>query len=60
MLKSTRLRYLSAKTPEEISISISRLPFKVELKSLQFNGSRWVVWFVLPEEEGIDFVNLDL
>lgn len=60
MPKSTRLRYISAKTAEGVSLAVSRLPFKVELKGLDWDGKRWFAWFVLPEEEGLDLANLDL
>lgn len=60
MPKSTRLRFISARTAEEISLAVSRLPFKIEIKALQWNGKRWYAWFVLPEEQKINMANTDL
>lgn len=58
--KSTRLRFISSVDADAISQAISRLPFKVELKGVEWNGKRWVAWFVLPEEDQLDFRNLEL
>lgn len=61
MPKSTRLRYLKAKTEEEVSAAVTRLPFKVEIKGAPvWNGKRWVLWFVLPEEDGIEMGNMEI
>jgi hypothetical protein len=61
VIKSTRLRYISAKTAAEITAAVSRLDFKVEIKGGPvFSGGRWFIYFVLPENEGINFKNVEL
>jgi hypothetical protein len=60
-VKSTRLRYISAKTAAALTAAVSALPFKVEIKGgPTLRGGRWYVFFVLPENPGIDFKNLEL
>lgn len=60
-IKSTRLRYVSAKTAHEVSQIIDRLPFKVEIKGGPvFAQKRWFIFFVIPEIVGLDFDNLDM
>ena len=46
---STRLRYVSSPSPEGLEAFINSLPFKVEVKSIAFNGKNWFCWFVLPD-----------
>lgn len=46
---ATRLRYASSSSPEELEGIVNSLPFKVELKSIQWDGKKWVCWFVLPD-----------
>jgi hypothetical protein len=58
-IKSTRLRYVTGRDAELISIYISRLKFKVEIKSVVQEKSRITVWFVIPDELK-DFKNVDL
>jgi hypothetical protein len=60
MPKSTRLRFISAKAAEDLSSAVSKLPFKVEIKSVQWDGKRWYAWFVLPEEDKLDLRSQDL
>lgn len=58
---STRLRYISAVEASAISLAVSMLPFKVEIKgAAQWDGKRWYLWFIIPEHDGLDFANLDL
>ena len=57
---STRLRFVSARVAGDLSLAISRLPFKVEIKAIENDGKRWVAWFILPEDTGIEFNNLEL
>jgi hypothetical protein len=58
--KASRLRFISAKTADAVSSAVSQLPFKVELKSVQWDGKRWYAWFILPEDERIDLRNTTL
>ena len=59
-VKSTRLRFLSAGTPDELSEGVSALPFKVEIKGQPvYQGSRWHVFFVIPDNVE-DFGNVNL
>jgi hypothetical protein len=61
MLQSTRLRYISARTAGALSLAVSSLPFKVEIKGPPvFNNGRWFVWFVLPENPSIKLKNVEL
>jgi hypothetical protein len=46
---STRLRYASGSSPEELEAIFNSLPFKVEIKSVVKDGKNWVCWFVLPD-----------
>lgn len=49
-VKNTRLRFIAAKTAGEISLAVSSLPFKVEIKGNPvFDGKRWILWFVIPD-----------
>lgn len=57
---STRLRYIKTSDIESLVDTISNLPFKVEIKSIQKDGSKWIAVFVLPEQEQLDFKNLEL
>jgi hypothetical protein len=50
MVGSTRLRFLGAKKPEVLSKAIESLPFKVEIKSIQFDNKNWFCFFVIPDE----------
>lgn len=46
---STRLRFASGSSPEELEAIFNSLPFKVEIKSVVKDGKKWVCWFVLPD-----------
>lgn len=46
---STRLRYASSPSPEGLEAILNSLPFKVEIKSVAFDGKNWVCWLVLPD-----------
>jgi hypothetical protein len=57
--KSTRLRFIQADTPEDISQTVSALAFKVEIKGAPvLDGKRWVLWFVIPDEQ--EMMNITL
>lgn len=48
---STRLRFISAASPEDAVGAVERLPFRVELKQIvQNSNGHWVVFFVIPDE----------
>ena len=57
--ESTRLRFISSNKREDISMFISRLPFKIEIKSIVQDKNKSIVWFVIPDEIK-DFKNIDL
>ena len=59
-IASTRLRFIKTKDIETLVDAIDSLPFKVEIKSIQKDGTKWVAIFVIPEQDGIEFKNLDL
>lgn len=60
-LDSTRLRYVSATEAGALSIFISELPYKVEIKGNPvFADGRFYLFFVLPEEPALNFNNTDL
>jgi hypothetical protein len=48
---STRIRYISARTVEEVTQAVTSLPFRVELKSLVYNpeDKRFYQTFVVPD-----------
>lgn len=60
MIKSTRVRYISGKTLDEVLNFVDRLPFKVEHKQTLFAKNRFYFVFVLPEINGIKMNNIDL
>lgn len=59
-IRSTRLRYISAKDPDLLSVAISSLPFKVEVKGPVFDGKRWFIWFVIPDNVPDTFSNINI
>lgn len=58
-VKSTRLRWIMGRDPAYVSAAVSALPFKVEIKSIQHDGSAWLCWFVIPDSVP-EFVNVEL
>jgi hypothetical protein len=49
-IKTTRLRYVAANSPDVLTLLLDRLPCKVEIKGAPvFDGNRWLVWFVIPD-----------
>jgi len=58
-IASTRLRYISAEAALDLSIAVSGLPSKVELKNIVFDNKRWYAWFVIPDNVK-DFISQDL
>ena len=54
---STKLRFASGSSSEELEAIINSLPFKVELKTIAKDGKKWVCWFVLPDNISHDTFN---
>lgn len=55
-IKTTRLRWVSAKSPDDIVLFLDSLRYKVEIKGGPVRDkNRWFLWFVLPEVEGLEF-----
>jgi len=58
--KITRLRYVSAKKPQDIVAFFAALGVRVQLYgSPTYDGKRWFAWFV-PNDEGADIKSIDL
>lgn len=49
MIMNTRLRNVKSKKLENILIFLNQLPFKVELKTLVFDGKFFNQTFVIPD-----------
>lgn len=58
--KSTRLRNVRSKDLDLLSDWVINLPFKVELKSLVWNGKQFCQTYVTPDNAPLDFPNLNL
>jgi hypothetical protein len=59
-VRSTRLRYIRAKTAEDLTKAVDMLKFKVEIKGGPVRqGNKWIVFFVIPDEV-VSFKNMDL
>lgn len=58
-INSTRLRFISSVDPEIVSLAVSSLPFKVEMKGgpEQSNDGLWYVWFIIPDNVPSEFPN---
>lgn len=59
-IKHTRLRVLSFKNQIELVKYVNSLTFKIEIKEISKDGSRWHLFFVLPENPTIDVPSGDL
>ena len=52
----TRLRFMTAPNAETLQAIVDKLPFKIEIKSVnKESDNRWTLWFVLPEIGTVDF-----
>lgn len=61
MIQSTRLRYITASSKEELVQAVDSLPFKVEIKEIIMESkTAWTALFVIPETEGLEFLSMDL
>jgi len=59
-IRSTRLRFVSAKDPVDLSTFISALPFKVEIKGgPTVRDDRWYLFFVIPDNV-LEFNNVSI
>lgn len=59
VVKSTRLRYIRAKSIDDLSEFVSSLPFKIEIKGYPVkDGKRWLLWFIPPDSVEIGNTNL--
>ena len=57
---TTRLRFVTAKTPELIVMFLDRLGRRVQIYGAPvFDGKRWVCWFV-PDDHGADIKSVHL
>ena len=58
---TTRLRYVSAKDPAKLALFLSKLGFRVEIKGAPvWDGKRWYVWFIPPDDITKDVKSVDL
>ena len=57
--KSTRLRFILAEEPADLTAAIDSLPFKVEIKSISESRLGWICYFVIPDNV-LNFNNVDL
>jgi hypothetical protein len=58
MIKSSRLRYIEASTAEDLTLAVDNLPFKVEIKEILVEKSKWYCFFILPEHEQVVMNNI--
>ena len=57
----TRLRYIKAKDPDELTAFLGRLPYRVQMYGPPVkDGEQWVLWFVPPDNLEEDVPNVDL
>lgn len=56
----TRLRYVRAKDPDELTAFLGRLPYRVQIYSMVHDGSAWFLWFVPADDYEGDVPNIDL
>jgi hypothetical protein len=58
---TTRLRYVSAKKPDELSVYLRNLRFRVQIYGAPvWDGKRWTLWFVLPDDINVELGNATL
>lgn len=57
----TRLRYVSARKPKDLQIYLQRLGFRVQIYGAPvWDGKRWFLWFVPPDDDRRDIPSVDL
>lgn len=57
--RNTRLRFCRAKSPIEIQRFCQKQKRRIQIYSVAFDGSAWVLWFV-PDDSGPDISSIDL
>ena len=57
-VKSTRLRFISARDQLTLTAAVERLPFKVEIKQIVKDKNNWVIFFVIPDV--VDFNSVEV
>jgi len=59
--RTTRLRYVSAKRPIDLVNFLDRLGYRVQIYGAPvFDGKRWHLWFVPPDDEAVNIKSIDL
>ena len=58
--QTTRLRFVSAKDPTQITVFLSKIKFRVQIYDIVHDGEKWFCWFVPPDDAMIDIDNIDL
>lgn len=56
----TRLRYIRAAAADTLSEFVGRLPYRIQIYSLVWEGSAWFLWYVPPDDHGEVQPNIDL
>lgn len=57
-MKFTKLRYIKSKSPDELSMALEKLKFKVKIKQVYFaQGFHWV-WFTLTDTDQMENIEL--
>jgi hypothetical protein len=56
-IRTTRLRFISARDPKTLTEALDLLPYKVEIKQIVKDKGLWFAWFIIPEIVSIDFKN---
>lgn len=61
MPTTTRLRFIQAKTPEELTAFLGKLPMRVQIYGAPvWDGKRWTLWVVPPDDVGRDLKSVRL
>lgn len=58
---TTRLRYISSKKADNLVAFLNALGFRVQIYGApQWDGKRWYLWVVPPDDIKIDFQSIQL
>lgn len=58
---TTRLRYVRSKDPDQLIAFLAALTFRVQVYgSPVWDGKKWILWFVPPDDVTIDVPSGDL
>lgn len=58
---TTRLRFIQAKTPSELTAFLDRLGYRVQIYGAPvWDGKRWTLWVVPPDDVRKDLRNVKL